>query len=86
MSVQGSSKLSCHPSHCLQAELKLLPFTKALSAFHDKVLSANTQPNVAAEGINAESLSKVIRFVTKLAKATNAYPPAMAENVTFMVR
>ena len=71
-------------STCMQAEL--LPFTKALSAFHDRVLAAGTQPNAAAEEINAKSFDKVLKFVKTLAKATSAYPRAMAENVTFMVR
>ena len=67
-------------------QANLLPFTKALAAFHDRVLSADAQPDAAAEEINAKSFDKVLKFVTTLAKATNAYPPAMAENVTFMVR
>ena len=79
------SKVILRPnSNCLQAEL--LPFTKALSAFHDRVLAAGAQPNAAAEEINAKSFDKVLKFVKTLAKATSAYPPAMAENVTFMVR
>ena len=60
---------------CPQAEL--LPFTKALSVFHDRVLSADAQPNTAAEDINARSFAKLLGFVKKLAKATIAYPPAM---------
>ena len=70
----------------LWVQAELLPFTKALSAFHDRVLAAGAQPNSASEAINAKSFDKVLKFVKTLAKATSAYPPAMAENVTFMVR
>lgn len=71
---------------CCPVQAELIPFTQALSAFHDRVLAAGAQPNAAAEEINTKSFNKVLKFVKTLAKATSAYPPAMAENVMFMVR
>ena len=51
--------------------------------FYNRVLAAGAQPNIAADDGNAKSFDKVL--VKTLAKATSAYPPAMAEIVTFMV-
>ena len=68
----------------LQAQV--LPFTKALAAFVDKMASPDVQPDAATGELNDRSLAKVIDFVKSVAKATNAYPPAMAENVNFVVR
>ena len=63
-----------------------MPFTEALSAFMEKVTSPDVHPDAARTELNDKSSEKVMNFVKTLAQATNAYPPAMAENVVFMVR
>ena len=69
---------------CLQAQL--LPFGKALKVFLEKVTSSNAHPDKAAAEVNYNSTHKVLQFVKTLAQATNAYPPAMAENIVFVLR
>ena len=69
---------------CLQAQL--LPFGKALKAFLERVTSPNAHPDKAAAEANNNSTHKVLQFVKTLAQATNAYPPAMAENIVFVLR
>lgn len=69
---------------CLQAQL--LPFGKALKAFLERVTSPNAHPDKAAAEVNNNSTHKVLQFVKTLAQATNAYPPAMAENIVFVLR
>ncbi len=64
----------------------MLPFTKALKAFLERVASTNAQPDAGLAELNGSSTQKVMAFVRSLAQATNAYPPAMAENVAFVVR
>lgn len=67
-------------------QAQLLPFGKALKAFLERVTSASAQPNAAAAELNDKSTRQVMEFVKTLAQATNAYPPARAENVTFVLR
>ncbi len=69
---------------CLQAQL--LPFGKALKAFLERVTSPNAHPDKAAAETNNNSTHKVLQLVKTLAQATNAYPPAMAENIVFVLR
>jgi len=75
-----SSKLQA----CLQTQL--LPFGKALKAFLERVTAPNAQPDKAAAELNDKSTRKVLQFVKTLAQASNTYPPAMAENIVFVLR
>ena len=68
----------------MQAEIQ--PFTKALLHFHNHVMSPQLQLNSAATKVNEHSFSKLLEFVKKLASSTTAYPPAMSEPITIMVR
>ncbi|KAL0022488.1 hypothetical protein WJX79_010730 [Trebouxia sp. C0005] len=69
-----------------EQQAQLLPFGKALKAFLERVTSPNAHPDKAAAEVNNNSTHKVLQFVKTLAQATNAYPPAMAENIVFVLR
>ncbi|DBA74212.1 TPA: hypothetical protein ACH3X1_011005 [Trebouxia sp. C0004] len=69
-----------------EQQAQLLPFGKALKAFLERVTSLNAHPDKAAAEVNTNSTHKVLQFVKALAQATNTYPPAMAENIVFVLR
>lgn len=74
------------PHHRESSQAQVVPFTKALAAFVDKISTLETHRDAAVKHQNDRSLSTVLDFVKSLAKASNAYPPAMAENVAFIIR
>lgn len=65
---------------------QVFPFTKALAAFVERMTSSSVHPDAATGELNDKSLAKVLDFVKSLAKPSSAYPAAMAENITFVIR